>query len=270
MGVRGGVALAALLGAIGFSFPTCLDAQDAVLPDRERVDVSGLVPHRLRLDPGDYMSDVFDTPQVYISLERTTHYVDSLPRGALRVRWVANTHAHEDEVLLDEATFTVVQVETLARNIRSPGRVMAFLRGDSVTSVTLDATGETSSVTVPWAEPAYHLMMLPYWLAALDADSGERFVLPQFSARSGTRSTIHVEVLGRDGEGSGEEGGDLWHYRSDHGWVEVDWYIDKRSPPYLRRMVWHYKGGPRDGVSVDQSVAEWHVFHGDVYRNVVR
>ncbi len=241
-------------------------AQDSHIPDPGKLNSAHLVPNRLRLDLGSFLSDKFNTPEVYISLERTHYYLNDQAKEAIRVRWVANTHSHEDEVLLDAETMSIFQIETPAAGIRDLGRTMAFVDSDSIKSITFKTDGTTSSSEAPWEENgAFHLMMLPYFFASLDSQPGEEYALPSFSPSTGKKSIINVNV-----NGPTDENPAVWHFESDHGWVKIDWYIDSKSPPYLDHMVWNYVGGPFDGQAVKQKVSDWSLFENDIFENVIK
>ncbi len=46
-------------------------------------------------------------------------------------------------------------------------------------------------------------------------------------------------------------------------------HADKLRAPYLRRMIWRYRSGRFEGVSSEDTVVEWDIFDGDVYKGVV-
>ncbi len=244
-----------------------------------KLDTSRLRPHRLLYDPRDgvggyenglFTDGVYEKPQVSITLDRTVYYSEEgRARDAIRVRWVANTHPHVDELVVDAVTLGAVNERTRAgKNWQTRDEIL-YVRGGVARVIALsdDAAPELTTFALQH-EQHYGLMILPYLFASMDVPDGSEFRLPAIG--SDGEGFINVKVVGPsafvDAENSEQEG---LLVTSTHGWGEIDWYVSKDRPPYHLHAVWRFNLDGSDSPSAVSKVIDWVVFDADIYDGVV-
>ncbi len=257
--------------------------QPADLPifsaDDLNLDTSKLRPHRLLYSPLDgvggyedglFADGVYIDPQVSITMERTVFYdTKNSARDVIRIRWVANTHPHTDEIIVDAATLSTLNEKTrTGRNWETKNKFL-YVRGDVANISILTDSGDPSRTTFPLTYANhYGLMVLPFLFAAMDVPPDAHFKLPAIG--SDQESFIEIQAKGSaiftDTENK-EQSAQL--YTSVHSWGSIDWYIDTENPPYHRQAIWHFGAKGTPGSSAVSKVIDWMEFKVDAYENVI-
>ncbi len=245
-----------------------------------QLDTSKLAPHRLLYDPsgavggfenGLFADRIYLKPQVSITMDRTVYYdEEGMAQSAIRVRWVANTHPHTDEIVVDAETLSIVNETTRSgKNWESKNEVV-FVRGGNarVTNYSDQAAPEHRVFPLTHRHH-YGLMILPYLFASMNVPDGTHFRLPAIG--SDREGYVEIEVVGaRAFTNAANEDQTALLVRSKHGWGgEIDWYVDQDAAPYHVHAVWWLNGREtNEGTSIS-NVIDWVEFKRDVHDGVV-
>lgn len=257
--------------------------QPADLPifnaDDLNLDTSKLRPHRLLYSPRDgvggyedglFADGIYIDPQVSITMDRTVYYdAKNSARDAIRVRWVANTHPHTDEIVVDAATLSTLNEQTrTGRNWETKNKFLHVRNG--VANVSSVTDGENPSRTTFPLEHNNHygLMILPYLFAAMDVPPGAHFKLPAIG--SDQEGFIEIQAQGEATfTNAKNQKVSAQLYTSVHSWGSIDWYIDVENPPYHQQAIWYFGERGTPGSSAVSKVIDWIEFKVDAYENVI-
>ncbi|WP_262693443.1 hypothetical protein [Kordiimonas aquimaris] len=244
-----------------------------------KLDTSKLRPHRLLYDPKDgiggykdglFADGIYINPQVSITLDRTVYYNSQNDvQDAIRVRWVANTHPHTDELIVDAKTLSTIneQVRT-GKNWETKNKLL-YVR-DNTANISLVSDKQDPSFTSFPLEHSDHygLMILPYLFASMDIPIGSHFKLPAIG--SSEESFIEIQTLGPasfiDAENK-EQAANL--FKSVHSWGYIEWYIDPDNSPYHKHAVWHFGADGTPNSTAVSKVIDSVNFKSDIYENIL-
>ncbi len=237
-----------------------------------RLDPSRLQPHRLLIEPLDEIYDqlfVRGRVQVKISLDRGQFSGPERPEDWLRIRWHANTHPNEDRALLDGRTLGLRRLTSAVAGTTIGERHASFDgRAVAVSEHHSDSVATRRSILSH--DNYYHLITIPYVMAASDLEPGSRFRLPQYLVGSDREGTFSVEIVGTvdvvDSRGHNRE---VWRVDTDHGYARIEWYLDRFRAPHLLGYRW--------STMVDEEVTRvsvqwahrWAPFQFDVWKGVM-
>lgn len=244
-----------------------------------KLDTSKLRPHRLLYDPkegvggyedGIFADGIYINPQVSITLDRTVYYSSkNSAQDAIRVRWVANTHPHTDELIVDAETLSIINEQTrTGRNWETKNKLL-YIR-DNVAKISSISDNEEPIFTTFKLKHTNHygLMILPYLFASMDVPTNAHFKLPAIGSKD--ESFIEVKALGFasfiDAENK-EQSANL--YRSIHNWGHIDWYIDPNNSPYHKHAVWYFGAEGTPNSTAVSRVVDWVEFKSDIYDDIL-
>lgn len=243
------------------------------------LDTTKLRPHRLLYSPlegvggyedGIFADGIFVNPQISITLDRTVYYTaEKAVHDAIRVRWVANTHPHTDEIIVDAATLAMVneQVRT-GRNWETKNKVVN-VRDKTARITTFSDDDEPATSSFPLSHPNhYGLMVLPYLFASMDVPVGANFKLPAI----GTEGESFIEIKSKGpapytDANNKQQSAQL--FTSFHSWGSIDWYVDNENPPYHLQAIWHFGERGTPNSTAVSKVIDWKEFDADVYDKIV-
>lgn len=243
------------------------------------LDTSKLRPYRLLYSPlegvggyedGIFADGIFINPQISITLDRTVYYTaEKTVHDAIRIRWVANTHPHTDEIIVDATTLAMVneQVRT-GRNWETKNKVVNVR--DQMARITVfsdEKEPSTSSFPLTYSNH-YGLMALPYLFAAMDVQTGANFKLPAI----GSKGESFIEIKSKGSASyidSNNQQQSAQLYTSFHSWGSIDWYIDTENPPYHQQAIWYFGERGTPNSTAISKVIDWKEFDTDVYDNII-
>jgi len=238
-----------------------------------QLDPGRLKPHRLMFEP---LSEIYDARfakgrvQVHISLERGEYTEGAEIRPWTRVRWAASTHGYEDMGLLDGRSLALIH--HMAPGSMSSLSLRHIFFGQGTASLTTLRPDSAATVRVRPLRHRdyYHVISVPYVMAASDLQPGERFLLPQYLYGAGRDTTFSVDVIGEvemtDDRG---EVRSVWRVDTDHGYARIQWYLDRENAPHLLGYTWDTVSDGEVVRSSTQWAHRWVPYPFDTYEGVI-
>ena len=264
--------------------PACALSQNAESPIVDKwplysqedlnIDSSRLVPHRLMYygDGGKagHYAHLFRKAQISILFERIMFFEDEKSVDAFRIRWGANNHPNIDQTIAYADTFSVRHVIAAVGPAREGIKTVVrhVLPGESRSVLaTPDADPQLRTISLQHAHH-YNIVVLPYLFASMNVPDGAAFSLTGIGGAGEGKIDVDVTGLSTFIDLDGHEQ-KAYHVVSHHSFVDIDWYLDRENPPYLKRAVWHFKTGSLAGSSSINEPISWSVFDKDVVAEIV-
>lgn len=241
-------------------------------PGDLNLDASHLVPHRMTIDAGaGVFGNIFQNPQLMIQLERTVYYDEAEDaRDALRIRWIANTHPHTDLFIVDAHSLAIRDAAANRGRMTVTRTEVTHFRSGGVRRTIISTDQDPQQTVTDLEHPDhYAIAVMPYLIASMNIEGPVSFRLPTFGS-TGKEGTFRVDVVG-DTQYANLRGEEVTAYlvRTYHGGVNIDWFVDRDSAPYLIRSVWHYQAGDVAGQSSVYEPVGFEVFEDDIFMDVI-